>query len=84
MYKCCSYLTENTNTNRLMLFREIICIYCENHMKKIYEYLHSLTKCRVFYVTASGTYSYHWVKTVDKMDCVGEVCVRDVELLTGE
>jgi hypothetical protein len=36
IYKFSSYLTGNTlrlatNTNRLMLFRETVAVYCENH-----------------------------------------------------
>jgi hypothetical protein len=46
-----------TKTNQLMLFREIITTYCENHMK------HTNTSCGqntgFLNVTAGGTYSYH-------------------------
>jgi hypothetical protein len=48
-----------TTINWLMLFREIIAVYCENHMK------HINTLCgqnaELLYVEACGTFSYHWV-----------------------
>jgi hypothetical protein len=41
-----------------MLFKEIIAIYCENHME------HTNTLCgqnaEFLYVQAGGTYSNHW------------------------
>jgi hypothetical protein len=44
--------------NRLMLFREIIAVYCENHTE------HIDTLCgqnaEFQYVTAGGTYTNHW------------------------
>jgi hypothetical protein len=48
-----------TQSNQLMLFREIIAIYCENHTK------HKCTvcaECRGFVnlFKAGGTYSDHW------------------------
>jgi hypothetical protein len=48
-----------TKPNRLMLFREIIAVYCENHTE------HTNTLCRqnaeFSNVEAGGTYSYHYV-----------------------
>jgi thioredoxin-related protein len=47
-----------TKTNLLMLFRQTICVYCENHTKD------KNTLCgenREFrYVNASGIYTDHW------------------------
>jgi hypothetical protein len=44
-----------TKPNRLMLFREIVTVYCENHTE------HTNTLCgqnaRFLYVKAGGTYS---------------------------
>jgi hypothetical protein len=47
-----------TTTNRLMLFRETVAVYCENHME------HTNTLCgqnaEFWDVKAGGTYSDHW------------------------
>jgi hypothetical protein len=47
-----------TKTNQLMLFRETIAVYCENHTK------HTNTLCRqnaeFWYVKSSGTYRNCW------------------------
>jgi hypothetical protein len=46
-----------TKPNRLMLFRETVDVYCENHME------HTDTLCgqnaEFWYVKAGGTYSNH-------------------------
>jgi hypothetical protein len=41
-----------TKINWLMLFKEIIAVYSENHAKPIN------TKCRITTVKAGGSYSY--------------------------
>jgi hypothetical protein len=47
-----------TKPNRLMLFRETVAVYCENHME------HTDTLCGqnagFWYVKADGKYSDHW------------------------
>jgi hypothetical protein len=43
-----------TRINWLMLFKEIIAVYSENHMKPIN------TIEELLIVEAGGTYSYHW------------------------
>jgi hypothetical protein len=47
-----------TETNRLMLFRETVAVYCENNTE------HTNTLCRqnaeFWYVKAGGIYCYHW------------------------
>jgi hypothetical protein len=47
-----------TKTNRLMLFRETVAVYCENHME------HTNTPCgqnaEFWYVKAGGTYTNYW------------------------
>jgi hypothetical protein len=52
------YVT-TTKPNRLMLFRETVAVYCENHTE------HTDTPCRqnaeFYYVKAGGTNSNHWV-----------------------
>jgi actin-related protein len=46
-----------TETNRLMLFRETVAVYCENHTE------HTDTLCgqnaEFWYVKAGGTYTNH-------------------------
>jgi hypothetical protein len=44
-----------TTTNRLMLFRELIALYCENDMKYIL-----WAECGVNVLKVGGTYSNHW------------------------
>jgi hypothetical protein len=60
IYKFSSYLTGNTLCLRykLMLFREAVAVYCENHMEHI-------DTCTLWgqnaeYVKAGGMYSNHW------------------------
>jgi hypothetical protein len=43
-----------TKINWLTLFKEIIAVYIENHMKPIHT-IYSITNFK-----AGGTYSYHW------------------------
>jgi hypothetical protein len=47
-----------TKSNRLMLFRETVAVYCENHTE------HRNTRCgqnaEFYYVKEGGTYSNHW------------------------
>jgi hypothetical protein len=47
-----------TKPSRLMLFRETVAVYCENHTE------HTDTLCgqnaEFFHVKASGKYSNHW------------------------
>jgi hypothetical protein len=47
-----------TKPNRLMLFREIIAVYCENHMER------TNTLCGqnayIFNVKDGGTYRHHY------------------------
>jgi hypothetical protein len=47
-----------TKPNRLMLFRETVALYCENHME------HTNTLCgqnvEFYCVNAGGTYSNYW------------------------
>jgi hypothetical protein len=43
-----------TKINLLILFKEIVAVYIENHTK------HINTKCNLLFVKAGGTYSYHW------------------------
>jgi hypothetical protein len=67
-YKSSSYLTANTlrsiaTTNRLMLFKEIIGVYCENHT----EHINTLRgqNAEFFNVKAGGIHSNHcslWAK----------------------
>lgn len=49
-----SYLTENSvyivSSERLILFREVVGIYCENHASHIRKFTHCL-KCRVVRVS---------------------------------
>jgi hypothetical protein len=49
-----------TENNRLMLFRETVAVYCENHME------HTNTLCgqnvEFINVAAGGTYIYHHTK----------------------
>jgi hypothetical protein len=52
-----THLISITKPNRLMLFREIFAVYCENHTKHI-NILWS--KCMVFFnINPGGTCSYH-------------------------
>jgi hypothetical protein len=46
-----------TKTNRLMLFRETVAVYCENHTEHIYTLW---AECRGFNVKADGTQTYDW------------------------
>jgi hypothetical protein len=48
-----------TKPNRLMLFREIIAVYCENHM----EHINALCgqNSEFFNVKSGGTYAYHYI-----------------------
>jgi hypothetical protein len=49
-----------TETDRLMLFRETVAVYCENNT----EHINTLcAKCRYFYLKAGGTYNYRYVLT---------------------
>jgi hypothetical protein len=50
-----------TKPNRLMLFRETVAVYCENHK----EHINTLCgqNAEFLYVTESGTYSYHCAVT---------------------
>jgi hypothetical protein len=47
-----------TEPNQLLLFRERVSVYCENHTG------HTNTLCgqnaEFYYVKAGGTYSNHW------------------------
>jgi hypothetical protein len=45
-----------TKPNRLMLFREIIAVYCENHME--HTNILCVQNAEFLYNTAGGTYSY--------------------------
>jgi hypothetical protein len=47
-----------TKPNRLMLFREIIAVYCENHTEHV-NTLREKKILEIFIVIASGAYSYH-------------------------
>jgi hypothetical protein len=53
-----AHYVSTTKPNRLMLFRETVAVYCENHTE------HTNTLCRqnaeFWYVEADGTYSNHW------------------------
>jgi hypothetical protein len=53
-----TYYVSATETNRLMLFRETVGVYCENHTG------HTDTLCgqntEFQYVKEGGTYSNHW------------------------
>jgi hypothetical protein len=42
-----------TNFNLLMLFKEIIAVYSDNHAEPVN------TKYRILFIKASGTYRYH-------------------------
>jgi hypothetical protein len=44
--------------NWLMLFREIITVYSENHMKHINKFCGQNTELLI--VKVDGTYSHHW------------------------
>jgi hypothetical protein len=46
-----------TKTNRLMLFKETIAVYCENHV----EHKHAVGGMHFSYVKVRGTYSNHSV-----------------------
>jgi hypothetical protein len=51
------YYISTTNPNRLILFRETVAVYCENHTE------HTNTLCgnnaEFWYVKAGGTYTNH-------------------------
>jgi hypothetical protein len=47
-----------TKINWLMLFKEIIAVYCKNHTKPIDTLFGHNIKLAI--VKAGGTYSYHW------------------------
>jgi hypothetical protein len=47
------YYVSATKTNRLMLFRERVAVYCENHT--LYG-----QNAEFKFVKAGGTYSNHW------------------------
>jgi hypothetical protein len=47
-----------TKINWLMLFKEIIAVYSENHMKPINALC--VQNAELFIVEVDGTYSYHW------------------------
>jgi hypothetical protein len=53
-----SKTSNNPCSNRLMLFRVTVAVYCENHTE------HTDTLCgqntEFWYVKAGGTYSNHW------------------------
>jgi hypothetical protein len=53
-----TYYFSARKTNRLMLFREMKAVYCENQTE------HTDTICgqnaEFYYVKACGTYSNHW------------------------
>jgi hypothetical protein len=46
-----------TKPNRLMLFRETVAVYCENHTEHTYTVW---AEYRVFSVKAGGTYNNQW------------------------
>jgi hypothetical protein len=50
-----------TKPSRLMLFRETVAVYCENHT----EHTHTLCgqNAGFWYVKTCGTYSNHWYLT---------------------
>jgi hypothetical protein len=61
IYKFSSHLTGKTfclhkKNNQIMLFREIIDVYCETHMKHT---VHFVGKYMFFNVKAHGAYTYH-------------------------
>jgi hypothetical protein len=49
-----AYYTSAKKTNRLMLFREKITLYCENHTKK---HKYTVGRPQFQYVKVGGTYS---------------------------
>jgi hypothetical protein len=63
MWQLCGYTSQETHyvsatkPNRLMLFREIIAVYCENHT----EHINTLCgqNAEFWYVIAGGKYSNH-------------------------
>jgi hypothetical protein len=52
------HIVSTTKPNRLMLFRETVAVYCENHTE------HTSTLCgqnvEFQYDNAGGTHSDHW------------------------
>jgi hypothetical protein len=51
-----------TETNRLMLFRETVAVYCENHTEHTQDSLwHNKN---ITYIQPGGAYSYHCVLKV--------------------
>jgi hypothetical protein len=50
-----THYVSDTKLNRLMLVRETVAVYCENHT----EHTDSIYDQNTLYVKAAGTYSYH-------------------------
>jgi hypothetical protein len=53
-----TYYVSATETNRLMLFKERVAVYCENHTEHINIFCGK--NAEFYYVKAGGTYSNHW------------------------